>query len=151
MPPPDEWTDYELGSLIGIRDELLEGDRRALYIIWLTSRLMLGTDDEEEDMEMLAVPPVPPAFGTLTMAQQALAELLQVPQTLLLAAARHSSAAKPAPEDDVVAWVERLPQERRSDYLLRLAHNEPGLSRLLVKELRALNQGKASAAPEMGQ
>ena len=32
MEGPDEWTDYELGSLIAIRDELMEGDLRALYI-----------------------------------------------------------------------------------------------------------------------
>src|ERR1700730_10027853 len=35
MEGPDEWIDYELGSLIPIRDELMEGDLRALYIVWL--------------------------------------------------------------------------------------------------------------------
>src|SRR5713226_6684885 len=106
MEGPDEWTEYELGSLIAIRDELMEGDLRALYIAWLASRRMLGTDDEEEDAEILSVPTVPPALGALTAAQQALAELLQVPQALLVAAARHSNSARSAPDDDVVAWVE---------------------------------------------
>jgi len=98
---------------------------------------MVGSYDEEEDYE-ISVPPVPPAFGTLTAAQQALAELLQVPQELLVAAAQHSKATMSSNEDDFVAWIELLPQDRRNDYLVRLAHNEPGLSRLLVKEMREL-------------
>jgi len=90
------------------------------------------------------MPPVPPAFSKLTAAQQALAELLQVPPELLAAAAQHSKATAPSTDDDVTAWIKLLPPDRCSDYLIRLAHNEPGLSRLLVKELRELNPGKAS-------
>jgi hypothetical protein len=90
MEGPDEWIEYELGSLISIRDELMEGDLRSLYIAWLASQPMIGDydeDDVDEDYE-IDVPPVPPAFDKLTAAQQALAELLQVPQELLVAAAR---------------------------------------------------------------
>ena len=148
---PDEWVDYELGSLIAIRDELMEGDLRALYITWLAGMRMLGSYDEEEDNDIIRVPAVPPALRTLTAAQQALAELWQVPQELLVAAARHSSAARPSPVDDVVAWVELLPQARRTEYLVRLAQNEPGLSCRLVKELRALGRGNTSAASPPGE
>jgi len=151
MEGPDEWTEYELGPLIAIRDELMEGDLRALYITWLAGQRMIGGDDEEEDDEIGSVPPVPPALGTLTAAQQALAVLLQMPQELLVAAARHSKAAMPSTDDDVVAWVELLAQDRRSDYLVRLAHHEPGLSRLLVKELREMGQGKTRATPAAGE
>src|SRR6266852_4635024 len=53
MEGPDEWIDYELGSLIPIRDELMEGDLRALYIVWLAGQHMIGgyDEDEEEDEE----------------------------------------------------------------------------------------------------
>jgi hypothetical protein len=150
MEGPDEWINYELGSLIAIRDELMEGDLRALYIVWLAGQRMLESYDEEEDYE-INVPPVPPAFGTLTAAQQALAELLQVSQELLTATARHSSSAVSSTGDDVAAWVKLLPPDRRDDYLVRLARNEPGLSRLLVKELRELGQDKTRATPSTGE
>ncbi len=163
MEGPDEWIDYELGSLIAIRDELMEGDLRALYIVWLAAQIMtegyeeedydeeeIEDEEEEEDWE-ISVPPVPPGFGTLTAAQHSLAELLQVPQELLVAAARHSNAAAPSTKDDVAAWVKLLPPERQNDYLVRLAHNEPGLSRLLVRELRELGQGKSRVTPSMGE
>lgn len=151
MEGPDEWIEYELGSLITIRDELLEGDVRSLYIVWVASQNMMGNDEEEEDDEISNAPAVPPAFGTLTEAQQALAELLQVPEELLVAAAQHSNTAMPSINDDFVAWVKSMPQDRRNDYLIRLAHNESGLSRLLVKELRELGSGKTKAPTVTGE
>ncbi len=51
MEAPDQWTEYELGSLIGIRDELMEGDLRALYIVWLASQSTMGDYDEDEEDE----------------------------------------------------------------------------------------------------
>lgn len=159
LEAPDMWTEYELGTMIAIRDELMEGDLRALYIAWLASQNMIGDYDEEdydeddegeEDYE-ISVPPVPPGLGSLTSAQEALMELLQVPRELLVAAARQSSAATPRAADDFAAWVKLLPQERQHDYLVRLALNEPGLSRLLVRELRELGQDRSSAPPSTGE
>ena len=157
LEAPDEWVDYALGSLIALREELMDGDLRALYIVWLASQHMMGSADEdeadEEEEDEIRVPPVPPALGTLTAAQQALSELLQVPHELLVAAARHSNAALSSADDDWAAWVTVLPPDRRNEYLVRLAHNEPGLSRLLVKELRELSQksqGTSSATPSLG-
>ena len=155
MEAPDEWIDYDLGLLIAIRDELMEGDLRALYIVWLATQCMIEGYDEEEDEEEEAyeirVPAVPPAFGNLTAAQQVLAELVQVPEELLVATARHSDAIISAADDNVAAWVKLLPPGRQNDYLLRLARNEPGLSRLLVRELRELGQDKTGAAPSVGE
>ena len=152
MEGPDQWTEYELGSLLPIREELMEGDTRSLYIAWLAVQQMIGDYDEEEDEDDEAnVPAVPPAFGTLTEAQQALAELLQVPQELLVTAARHSSSAAPSTNDDFTAWVKLLPPDRRDDYLVRLAQNETGLSRLLVRELRELGQDKTRAMPSTAE
>ena len=100
MESPGEWTEYELGSLISIREELLEGDLRGLYIAWLASQEAIwGYDEDEiktegEDDEHNA-PPVPPALVKLSTAQKELIELLQVSEELVTAAARHSSASPP--------------------------------------------------------
>src|SRR5216683_154643 len=52
MEGPDEWIDYELGPLIAIRDELMDGDLRALYIAWLAGQYMMqGYDEDEEEDE----------------------------------------------------------------------------------------------------
>jgi hypothetical protein len=147
---PDEWIEYELGALMPIRNELMEGDLRALYIVWLAAQRMMGSSDEAEDYE-IDVPPIPRGLATLTSAQQALAELLQLPRELIVAATKHSASATPAPNDDFAAWLESLPPERRKQYLVRLARNEPGLSRLLVAELRALRPDQRDAGSPSGE
>src|SRR6266581_2872971 len=156
MEAPDEWVEYELGSLIALRDELMEGDLRVLYIVWLAAQIMIeGYDEEENENEEedweISVPPVPLGFGTLTAAQYSLAELLRLPQELLVAAAHHSEASVSSAGDDFAAWVRLLSPERQQEYLVRLAHNEPGLSRLLVRELRELNQDKTRVRPSTGE
>jgi hypothetical protein len=151
LEAPEDWVEYALGSLIGLREELLDGDLRALYIVWLASERLMGigegddrddTDEDEGEDDDVDVPSIPPGIGALTSAQQALAELLQVPQELLVAAGRqsHEAAAATYGAEDVASWVPLLPQNRRTDYLVRLAHNEPGLSRMLMKELRELSR-----------
>jgi hypothetical protein len=155
---PDEWTEYDLGSLIPIRDELMEGDLRSLYIVWLAAQNMMGgydeDEDEGEDEGDMSVPPVPPGFGALTEAQQELTALLQVPDELLVAAARHSSAGKLAvssTDENIAAWVKLLPADRGNEYLMRLAQNEPGLSRLFLRELRERSQDKTRATLPTGE
>lgn len=154
----DEWPDFDLGTLIPIREELLSGDLRSLYIAWLAGQRLIGgedydyydhEEDEEEgedDEDALRVPPIPPGFGTLTKAQQSLTELLQVPEELLLAAAAHSQTSKAAIPTDFAPLVEKLSRERCNEYLVRLAQNEAGLHHLLVKELLALSPESVNGA-----
>lgn len=153
LPGPDYWTEYTLGSMIGIRDELMEGDLRSLYIAWLAAQEMIGIEDEEDEEydRTKSIPLIPAGFKKLTSAQKELADFLQVNPSLLAVAARHSETGSAKAKDDFAAWIERLSQERRSDYLLRLANNEPGLSRQLVKELRDLGRGKTTTASATGE
>ncbi len=73
-------------------------------------------------------------------------------EELLGAAAQHSTTIIiPSAKDDFAAWVKLVPQECSNDYLVRLAQNEPGLSRLLVKELRELGLGKPQEMPATGE
>ncbi|MGE4558907.1 MAG: hypothetical protein AB7E77_01780 [Desulfobulbus sp.] len=69
-----------MACLAPVREELLRGDLRSLYIGWLkaVSSGELGDDDSE----LLPLK----GLGELTMAQQALAELLAVDQDLLAGA-----------------------------------------------------------------
>lgn len=119
-----------------------------MYITWLASQCILeGYENEvtEEDYE-LKVPPVPRGLNSISSAESVLADLLQVPQDLLSAAANHSKPLQSEPEADFTTWIKLLPPHRRDDYLIRLAHNEPGLSSLLIRELRELNPNRAKVS-----
>jgi hypothetical protein len=90
------WMD----SLLLLRDELLRGDTRPLYLGWLARVCNgeLGDDDIE--------PPMPTGLGTLTPAQSDLTEFLQIDSDWLAAAS--ASPALPDHETidpDLDAWI----------------------------------------------
>jgi len=90
-----------MGRLIPLRDELLRGDLRPLYLGWLA-----GVSAGEVDDDMVE-PEVPPGLSTLSAAQQALVEFLEIDVDLVEAA---SAASPPDWQDDdsVEVWVEEL-------------------------------------------
>jgi hypothetical protein len=105
-----------MARLAPIRDELLRADLRSLYIGWLAAVIMEMMDDDE--MEPL------PANGleSLTAAQQALAEFLEVDPDLLAGAAMGSPAAQ---DEDISqkkmdAWIDDLPRDYVTTVLKQL-------------------------------
>ncbi len=94
-----------MARLAPIRDELLRGDLRSLYIGWLSA--VTGEMIDDDEMEPLPVQ----GLGSLTAAQQALAEFLEVDPDLLAGAGMGSAAA----EDEEYSrrkmdeWIDSLP------------------------------------------
>jgi hypothetical protein len=86
--------------LIPLRDELLRGDLRPLYLGWLAGVHALNADILE--------PEVPPGLTELSPAQQALVDFLRVDPDLLTAA-RKGSATTSSPgigeDQEINAWV----------------------------------------------
>ncbi len=122
-----EWVEGDglLDQLLPIREELLRGDWRALYLGWLAK--WRWWDDESEDLaeelQCIHEPPVPPGLGKLTCAQQELADRLDVDQDLLQAAAE---LEMPMPDRDIALQeaVEALSREELTGLLLRVAAGE---------------------------
>jgi hypothetical protein len=71
----DDWADIEpglLSALVPIRNELIAGDHRALYLAW---RLRAQS---REPTAKTRTPPVPASASRLTGSQQALVEFLRI-------------------------------------------------------------------------
>jgi hypothetical protein len=88
-----------------LRDELLRGDMRPLYLGWMASLCSCELDDDALE------PPVPPGLGSLTEAQAALVEFLAIDPDLLTVAA--AASAEAAPRDEAAAaaaWIAQLPE-----------------------------------------
>lgn len=92
--------------LAPLRDELLRGDLRSLYIGWLAS-VTRGIIDNHEK-EPLSVS----GLGSLTSSQQALADFLEVDPDLLKGAGINSpsSQAEEIPEREMEDWIDGLPK-----------------------------------------
>jgi hypothetical protein len=89
-----EWVQGEtwMPSLISLRDGLMRGDYRALYLGWLASIGWRDPEDVNDELE----PPVPPGLTKLSAPLKALADFLQIEDELIDVAAAGSDGEPPA-------------------------------------------------------
>ena len=119
-----------MGRLAPLRDELLRGDMRPLYLGWLA-----GVSAGEVD-EKAIEPQPPPGLSRLTAAQQALAEFLEVDEDLLTAAGlSDQQGSKPDSESDAErdVWIAALPATEKTAMLKLLL---AGSSQQAERELK---------------
>jgi len=105
-----------MARLAPVRDELLRGDLRSLYIGWLPA--IAGEMMDDEETEPLSVS----GLENLTAAQQALAEFLEVDPDLLAGAGMGSPAAQETEvsQREMEKWIDALPKEEINSILKQL-------------------------------
>jgi len=105
-----------MARLAPVRDELLRGDLRSLYIGWLAAVGDRKMDDEA--VEPLSVS----GLGNLTAAQQTLAEFLEVDPDLLAGAGMGSPPAQEAgvSQREMEKWIDTLPRDEVHSILKQL-------------------------------
>jgi hypothetical protein len=110
-----------LDDLIGIREELLRGDYRALFLAWLAD----FEPDEWLDPQDGAVvlPPIPEGLSRLSQAQTALIEHFPVDDDALTVAAGLSETSAPD-RIPIATVVERLPVPEMRALLARVAEGD---------------------------
>jgi hypothetical protein len=143
-----------IGSLAGVREALLHGDERALYVVWLHS---LGDMDVDLDQEE---PPVPAGLGNLSASLATLVEFLRIDEHLVAAAAERSGA-QAAESEGMADWIARLDTDEKDRLLLRVAKGDHGqVAALLARGYRAaqhpvnsgsLNSGSAPRRRRVGE
>jgi hypothetical protein len=125
----DDW----LTKLLPLRDDLLRGDLRLLYLAWLIAAQV----DPEGSDEDLVEPPVPPNLGNLSPALAAFVDLFGLDEDLISAAAE-TSPVEDEEAEPIEAWVAQLPEAERNDFLVRIARGESHIASQLVQRLRQL-------------
>lgn len=111
----DEGHDW-MARLTPLREELLRGDWRGLYIGWLAG--MVAGEVEDDQLE----PPAPVGLKQFTPAQLALAMFLAIDFDLLTGAAMASAdaAVDATVPEDMEAWLDTVPPDEARDVLRRL-------------------------------
>lgn len=138
----DDDGDFEWGgegvlaTILPVRAEVLAGDLRALYVLWL-----LGVQVGEFDDEVVE-PPVPPGLAELTGSQVGLAEFLRIDGDLLAVAAAGSRPQHSAGVD-IDRWVAGLAADERDALLLGLLllGDDPHLRAETLRRARAVPGG----------
>jgi hypothetical protein len=142
------WIEGEglLAPLIPLREAILRGDLRVLYLFWLRCAAeRAGWADDDEDAEPLVEPPVPPGLGQLDPALEAFAEFFAIDQDLI-AAAVEASPSLTATQEPLERWVTLLPEAERNAFLLRVACGESHVGIALLKRLREVGGTKPTSA-----
>ncbi len=128
-----DWIEGEgwLAALLGLRDAILQGDYRLLYLAWLRG-LAAEYDVDEEALE----PPVPPGLSKLTPALHDFVDLFAVDDDLIQVAAGASEKVKTVSKDELRRAIAALAAGEKDAFLLRLAQGEPLLSLAFKQRLK---------------
>jgi hypothetical protein len=135
-----EWTEGEgwLAALSALREELIQGDFRVLYLAWL--KAAAAALEMEEIAEDTLEPPVPEGLGQLSPALETFVSFLDIDAALLAVAAQHSGQ-RHQESPQLEPWITKLPVAEQHNFLVRLSRGEPNLSLLLRRRLQELATG----------
>lgn len=139
------WVEGEgwLPRLLPLRDELLHGDLRLLYLVWLRTAPYLAENTLEDDP---VEPPIPPNLDNLSDPLQAFVELVELDRDLVAAAAQASDRQKPIAEPPLENWLEELSAAEKQEFLLKLVRRELHVDLQLINRLKEL-AGAAQSMP----
>lgn len=111
----DDWDAGEgwMASLLPLREEIMQGDIRALYVAWLA-----GVWEEDETEE----PPIPPGIRQLSGPSQQLARFLRLDEHLLQAAVQGDTQTGPVgpSREEMATWVTNVPAAEKDALLVAL-------------------------------
>ncbi|HRI61034.1 MAG TPA: hypothetical protein PK228_14950 [Saprospiraceae bacterium] len=147
-----EEDSYDLDDLTPLREDMLAGDYRSLYLIWIQFALGFSVDKEEENEEDRpddetidhTPPPIPANLAKLTGALQAFIDFFEIDPDLVAAAQSVSPASK-TEAPDFRQLIGNLAKTERTDWLMRLANGEPRLDLTFRKHLQQLAPSKKRA------
>jgi hypothetical protein len=137
------WLDEKsyLEGLLPLREELLKRDLRLLYLAWLAAGFAV---DAMMGSEELVEPPVPANLKTLSPGLLAFADLFEIDEDLIAAAAIESPVTQV--EDEPIAdWIAALPEADRNAYLLRVVQGESHVGAEIIQRLRKKSGTKGKA------
>lgn len=145
----DEWIDERglLSTLAHLRDDIIQGDYRALYLAWLKAMLLEsgGYDRDEDDPENFfndPEPPLPAGLKQLTPPLNAFMDFFEIDPFLVAAAAELSPSLSPAQQADFAPLISRLTRPECDEFLLKIVNAEPGAVAALRKRLLSFEDSK---------
>ena len=143
----DEWMEERglLSKLARLRDDILQGDYRALYLAWLKAMSQESDDydEDEDDPDNFfndPEPPLPAGLKQLTPSLKAFADFFEIDPFLISAASQRSLDRVPFQEADFALLVSRLTRQECDEFLLKIINAEPGAVAGLRKKLLSVEK-----------
>lgn len=130
-----------LSGLIPLRNDILQGDHRSLYLAWLKAMSVSGDEPprgRRSTASRLLDPPVPPGLKQLSPALERFLEQFDVPRCLVEAAAEVSPTLAETCETDFRPLVVQLTREECDGFLCRVAQGDAAVAMEIRKRLSSL-------------
>ncbi|MFP4336883.1 MAG: hypothetical protein ACLFQP_03040 [Halothece sp.] len=132
--------DHYLDSLIELRQALLQGDYRLLYLAWLKGISLLQLDENQLE------PPIPSGLQQLSPSLQAFIELFEVDEDLVKIAANASPKLNFEAEESLEDAIPLLSRHECDSFLLRLLRGEPNVTIALKQKLSEFTPSHSPSA-----
>jgi hypothetical protein len=132
------WMEEEgnLSFFIPLREDLLQGDYRLLYLAWLNAMTYEATGFEDEESEEYDLePPVPPGLQKPSPALQHFIQVFDMDPFMVQAAAENSPNPQTSQSINYRELVSRLSRSEADEFLIRLAEGDAGVRLALRKRL----------------
>lgn len=119
-----------LSALIPLRQAILQGDYRVLYLAWLQAAAISGylTDDAQE-------PPVPPNLQKLDAPLQTFVDWLEIDPDLVAVAAQMSPIQQEQ-QEPFQDWIQALSDQEKEELLLEIVTGHSTVANQLQAQLR---------------
>ena len=131
----EEWDAVEdgLSPYVRLRNDILQGDYRLLYLAWLKA---ISLEKDDPDLASEPEPPVPAGLSHLNAALNRFVRLVGVDRHLIQAAAAASTERQTISDLELRQAVAQLPRPECDEILFRLAKGEAGLSTVANQKLQ---------------
>lgn len=141
-----DWIEVEgiLWRLIPLREQIIQGDYRALYLAWLKAKQLNEHDGVEDESE----PSVPAGLRTLNAGLKTFMQLFEIDPHLVRAAAESSDPLESVSDQALASALARLPRQECDAFLLRVLQNEAQVGSALRKRLVKLAGHEKPAASQ---
>lgn len=145
LEPEEDWGDRDdesgwLAELAPLRADVLSGDLRLFYLLWLTA--VQGELVADQDVELL------PGIGPLTGPLEAFAAFFSVDPDLVQAAAELAGDAAAMSKDDLRETLVAIPDRERIELLLRVVDGDAHVGaelRSRARETRPVSAARRTA------
>ena len=148
-----QWIEGEgtLPTLLSLRDDLLKGDYRCLFLFWLSIKKMDYDIDDLKLDEKIPANMIPPNLKKLNTGLKNLIDFFEMDMDWINSVAAYSedSTIKEEKGDDALKQIQALPQKLKDDYLLRLVKGEINLDYKFKKELKTKKATSNNKSPEV--
>lgn len=122
-------SDRMLNRLAALREQIIQGDYRALYLTWLKSVI------DEEEPDQIEEPPAPDGLNKLDSGLRALIEFFGIDDHLVTVAAGSSPQTESTPEQDLTKAIAKLTRAEMESHLADIVRGESGALSALKKRL----------------